>query len=229
MNFKGPNRNYSAKSKKINKILMDSIESAVEEIESTRLDEGQMTSMDRSPRGIETEENRIYFYCPIGDSEALELNRLIRRLDVEMQYLSSRLSCPTVPIHLHIHSPGGSVFSGLSIVDTMLSCKTPIYTYVDGSAASAATLIACCGTIGHRYVGNHSFMLVHQPHIEWYGKLDDFRDEIQNQKELYEAIINIYLKRTNFTREELEDLLQHELWLNAQTCIEKGLADKINE
>lgn len=189
--------------------------------------DGDAFEMDASPPGIETEENRIYFYSPIGDKEALELNRIIRRLDVEMQYLSSRLAGPVVPIHLHIHSPGGSLFSGLSIVDTMLTCKTPIYTYIDGSAASAATLIACCGALGHRYVGRHSFMLVHQPHIEWYGKLDDFRDEIQNQKELYESIIGIYLERTKFTREELEDLLQHELWLNAQTCIDKGLADAV--
>lgn len=193
----------------------------------TVMDEHVVQSMDRTPQGIEAEENRIYFYCPIGDKEALELNRMIRRLDVEMQYLSSRLAGPVVPIHLHIHSPGGSLFSGLSIVDTMLTCKTPIYTYIDGSAASAATLIACCGAKGHRYVGKHSFMLVHQPHIEWYGKLDDFRDEIQNQKELYDAITNIYLERTNFTREELEDLLQHELWLNSATCIEKGLADAL--
>jgi ATP-dependent protease ClpP protease subunit len=190
-----------------------------------KLDEDFGSMEGPGTMGIEAEENRIYFYCPIGDKEALELNRLIRRLDVEMQYLSSRLAGPVIPIHLHIHSPGGSVFSGLSIVDTMLTCKTPIHTYIDGSAASAATLIACCGTLGHRYVGKHSFMLVHQPHIEWYGKLDDFRDEIQNQKELYEAIISIYLERTKFTREELEDLLQHELWLNGQTCIDRGLAD----
>jgi len=201
---------------------------AIGEHSEIEMDEQVVQMAERSPQGIETEENRIYFYCPIGDKEALELNRLIRRLDVEMQYLSSRLSGPVIPIHLHIHSPGGSLFSGLSIVDTMLTCKTPIHTYIDGSAASAATLIACCGTQGHRYVGKHSFMLVHQPHIEWYGKLDDFRDEIQNQKELYEAIISIYLERTKFTREELEDLLQHELWLNAQTCVEKGLADSLS-
>jgi len=182
-------------------------------------------SPDRIPRGIEVEENTIYFYCPIGDKEALELNRLIRRLDIEMQYLANRLGCESVPIHLHIHSPGGSLFSGLAIVDTMLNCKTPIHTYIDGSAASAATLIACCGTKGKRSVGKNSFMLIHQPHIEWMGKLDDFRDEIKNQKELYEKIIDIYSSQTNFKKKELEDLLQHELWLNAETCVEKGLAD----
>jgi len=201
-------------------------------VQEGMISEEMMTEMmdmspDRTPRGIETEENRIYFYCPIGDREALELNRLLRRLDVEMQYLQNRLDCPPVPIHLHIHSPGGSLFSGLAIVDTMRACKTPIYTYIDGSAASAATLIACCGEKGHRHMGQSSFMLVHQPQIEWYGKLDDFRDEIENQKELYDRIIEIYTKNTKFKKKELEELLQHELWLNAETCVKKGLADKI--
>ena len=51
-----------------------------------QVDYTEMNSLsgDRIPRGIEVEENRIYFYCPIGGSEALELNRLLRRLDVEM-------------------------------------------------------------------------------------------------------------------------------------------------
>jgi ATP-dependent Clp endopeptidase proteolytic subunit ClpP len=178
-------------------------------------------------RGIEVEENRIYFYCPVGEQEALELNHVLRRLDVEMQYLSMRLGCGVVPIHLHIHSPGGSLFAGLSVVDTMLRCKTPIHTYVEGSAASAATFIACCGTKGYRHIGKHSFMLVHQPQIEWAGKLDEFRDEIKNQKEFFDKIMQIYLDRTKFGRKELEDLLQHELWMNADTCIEKGLVDSI--
>jgi ATP-dependent Clp endopeptidase proteolytic subunit ClpP len=188
--------------------------------------EHEMVSV-QNERGIEVEENRIYFYCPVGEQEALELNHLLRRLDVEMQYLSARLGCGVVPIHLHIHSPGGSLFSGLSIVDTMLRCKTPIHTYVEGSAASAATFIACCGTKGYRHIGKHSFMLVHQPQIEWAGKLDEFRDEIKNQKELFDKILQIYLDRTEFDQEELEELLQHELWLNADTCLEKGLADVI--
>lgn len=178
-------------------------------------------------KSIEVEENRIYFYCPIGDREALELNRLIRRLDVDMQYLSSRLGSSEVPIHLHIHSPGGCIFAGLSIVDTMRRCKTPIYTYVEGSAASAATFIAISGAKNHRYIGKNSFMLVHQPQIEWYGKLDEFHDEIKNQKELYDKILQIYLENTKFKKKELEELLQHELWLNADTCLEKGLVDHI--
>lgn len=182
---------------------------------------------DRVPRGIECEENSIYFYCPIGEREALELNRLIRRLDIEMQYLQNRLDCGTVPIHLHIQSPGGSVFAGLSIYDTIKKCKTPVYTYVEGSAASAATLIACAGEKGHRHIGPSAYMLVHQPHLEWIGKLDDFRDEVENQKVIYKKLLKIYLDNTNFKRKELTELLEHELWLSAEKCVEKGLVDKI--
>ena len=181
---------------------------------------------DRVPRGIEVEENRIYFYCQVGDYEALELNRLIRRLDIEMKYLSNRLECKSVLIHLHIHSPGGSVFAGLSIVDCIKSCKTDVYTYVDGSAASAATMISMSGK--KRFISKNSFMLLHQPQLSWEGKLDEFHDEILNQKNLYEKLSGVYLENSNMNQKELDDLLKHELWLPAEKCLELGLVDKIS-
>ena len=184
-------------------------------------------SMERTPRGIESEENRIYFYCPVGDYEALELNRLLRRLDVEMVYLSERLGSPKIPIHLHVSSPGGSVFAGLSIVDTMRSCKSDIYTYIDGSAASAATLISSSGKKGKRFIGKNAFMLIHQPHLDWSGKLDDFHDEILNQEHINEKLNEIYLHNTKLKSEELLNLLNHELWLPSEKCLEIGLVDKI--
>jgi len=180
---------------------------------------------DRVPRGIELEENRIFFYCPVGDHEALEVNRLLRRLDIEMQYLSNRLDCKPVPIHLHIHSPGGSVFAGLSIYDTIKSCKSAVHTYVDGSAASAATLLSVAGK--KRLISKNSFMLLHQQHLEWAGKLDDFRDEIENQKSLTEKIRQIYLENTKMNEETLDELLKHEFWLNSDKCLELGLVDSI--
>ena len=180
---------------------------------------------DRTPRGIEVDENRIYFYCPVGDYEALELNRLLRRLDIEMKYLSNRLACRSVPIHLHVHSPGGSIFAGLSIVDSIRSCKTEVHTYVDGSAASAATLITTSGK--RRSMSKNSFMLLHQPQLEWSGKLNEFKDEILNQDNLYEKLATIYLENSKMNREELDELLKHELWLDASRCLELGLIDKI--
>ena len=184
-----------------------------------------MSPTDRIPRGIEIEENRIFFYCPIGDYEALELNRTIRRLDIEMQDLSQRLSCEPVPIHLHIHSPGGSLFGGLSVYDTIKSCTSNVHTYIDGSAASAATLISLAGS--KKIMSKNSFMLIHQQHIDWAGKLDDFIDEIENQKSVTQKIKKIYLAHTNMDEETLNDLLEHELWLDAEKCLELGLVDLI--
>lgn len=181
--------------------------------------------MERVPRGIEVDENRIYFYCTVGQNEALELNRLIRKLDVEMKYLADRLACGKVPIHLHINSPGGDAFSGLSIVDTIRSCRTPVHTYVDGSAASAATLISMAGD--KRYASENSFMLLHQPSIVWGGKLDEFMDEIENQKSIYEKIKSLYLENSKISADDLDELLQHELWLDVEKCIEYGFIDKV--
>jgi len=180
---------------------------------------------DRVPRGIEVEENRIFFYCPVGEYEALELNRMVRRLDVEMQYLSNRLGSKTIPIHLHIHSPGGSIFAGLSAYDTLKNTKTPVYTYVEGSAASAATLISLGGK--KRHIAKNGFMLIHQQQLEWAGKLDDFMDEVENQKELTERLREIYLVETKMQEKELDDLLKRELWLNSEVCLNVGLVDVV--
>ena len=192
-----------------------------------QVDYTEMNSLsgDRIPRGIEVEENRIYFYCPIGGSEALELNRLLRRLDVEMEYLKNRLECREVPIHLHIHSPGGSVFAGLSIVDTIKNCKTSVYTYIDGSAASAATLVSIAGK--KRFIGKNGYMLIHQPQIEWAGKFDEFMDEIANQKSLYEKVVSLYLEHTVIEEDDLKEMLDHELWMDSDRCLELGLVDKV--
>ena len=177
--------------------------------------------------GIEVEENHIYFYAPVTEKEALELVRIIRRLDIEMGYLSERIGLKKrPPIHLHIQSPGGDIFSGLNVCDAIDNCKTDIYTYIEGSAASAATLISSRGK--KRFISKRSFMLIHQPQILWAGKHDEFIDEIENQKNIFATVKQIYLETSKIDEEELEEMLKHELWLPAKKCLELGLVDGIN-
>ena len=176
--------------------------------------------------GIEVEENHIYFYAPVTEKESLELVRILRRLDIEMGYLAARIGLKkNPPIHLHIHSPGGDIFSGLSICDVIDKCKTDVHTYVEGSAASASTLISSRGK--KRFITKNSFMLIHQPQILWAGKHDEFIDEIENQKNIFDTVKSIYLETTKMKEEELEDLLKHELWLTSSRCLELGLVDII--
>jgi len=154
------------------------------------------------PAGIEVEENHVYFYCPVMERESLELVRILRRLDIEMKYLADRIGLDkNPPIHLHIQSPGGDIFSGLNICDVISRCRTDIYTYVEGSAASASTMISCCGK--KRFITKNSFMLVHQPQIIWAGKHDEFIDEVENQKNIYTTVKQIYLDSTKMKPDEL--------------------------
>jgi len=178
------------------------------------------------PAGIEVEENHVYFYCPVLEREALELVRILRRLDIEMSYLANRIGLEkNPPIHLHIYSPGGDIFAGLSICDVITKCSTDVYTYIEGSAASAATMISCCGK--KRFITQNSFMLIHQPQIMWAGKHDEFIDEIENQKIIYATVKQIYLDRTKMDEEQLDEMLKHELWLPSKKCLELGLVDEI--
>ena len=70
-------------------------------------------------------------------------------------------------------------------------------------------------------------MLIHQPQILWAGKHDEFIDEIENQKVIFDTIKKIYLETSKIDEESLEDLLKHELWLPSERCLELGLVDTI--
>ena len=78
-------------------------------------------------------------------------------------------------------------------------------------------------------MSKNSFMLIHQQQIDWAGKLDDFMDEIENQKIITEKIKEIYLINTKMKKKKLDDLLGHELWLDCDKCLALGLVDKITD
>ena len=185
-----------------------------------------MSNTFQKDSGIEVEENKVYFYTDVGEREALELNKIIRHLDLEMEFFARRLGlAETPPIKLHIHSPGGSFFSALSIVDTIKSCKCPVYTYIDGFAASAATMISVVGK--KRFATQNSFMLIHQQRMMWEGKHADFIDEIENQKHVTDTIQKIYLEHTKMEEKELQSILKRELHMPAAECLKLGLIDEI--
>jgi ATP-dependent protease ClpP protease subunit len=175
--------------------------------------------------GVEVEDNKIFFYCPVGTKEVLELNKVLARLDTAMQVAALQLNIQPPPIELHIHSDGGSVFSGMAAMDFILRCKTPVHTYIDGSAASAATLMSVAGK--KRFIHKNSFMLIHQLSTFVHGKFEEFKDEIRNQELLMETIKRSYKEHSKMTDEQIASLLKHDLWLDANTALEYGLVDEI--
>lgn len=179
------------------------------------------------PEGVVVDENKVYFYAPVNSDTVLELNQILRTLDVEMRCLSVRFGMPEpFPIELHIHSDGGDLFSGFAAADTISSLQTPVHTYVEGSAASAATLMSVCGK--RRFITKSSLMLIHQlSALMVEGTHEQFRDEFVNQELLMTKIKDIYRAHTKLGEEELEELLKHDLWLDANRCLELGLVDVV--
>jgi len=130
-------------------------------------------------------------------------------------------------IYLHINSYGGSVFAGISSMDTIvrLKEKVDIITIVEGGVASAGTFLSVVGT--NRWMTKNSFMLIHQLSSSTWGKYSELKDDIQNCDRLMDMIKRIYKQYTKVPDSEVDQILDHDLWWDADKCLEMKLIDKI--
>jgi len=192
---------------------------------ATTAEDPKAASNDKS-NVVEAVNNRIYFYSEVSRQKVLVLNKSLRNLNDnllnQMQLLS--LDNPA-SIFLHVNSFGGSVFAGLSAVDYVKSCDIPVTTVVEGCAASAATLFSVVGT--HRQIRNNSFMLVHQISSGMWGKYEELKDSMENCDLFMRIIKEIYEEHTKVPKKKLKEILKHDLWFDAETCLEYGLVDEI--
>jgi len=195
---------------------------------------GGEVDADESPKIITLEKsyesspigNRIYFYSEVNKDSVLNLIRQIDDLTRQMKMIQFSLNLPEPPrIEIHICSDGGDIFAGMSAVDKIVDNPIPIDTYCEGMVASAATLISSVGA--RRYITKSSCMLVHQVSSGLWGNYMQFKDEIKNLELLMNLIKGVYLKKTKFEFSELDDILSHDLCMDAKTCLDYGLVDVI--
>ena len=130
-----------------------------------------------------------------------------------------------IPLRLYINSYGGSVFAGFSSVDYILNSKVPIHTIIDGCAASAATIMSVVGS--HRQINKHAFMLIHQLSSSSWGKFEELKDDMKNNEMLMKRIKDIYTQHTRIPKRKLTEILKHDIWWDAETCLKYGLVDEI--
>ena len=174
---------------------------------------------------IRTENNHIYFYSKVNKSYCLDLNIEIKKVEQKMLQHALKFSIDPPPIIIHINSFGGSVFAAMSTIDTIKSCKVPVHTIIEGASASAGTLISVVGN--KRYIGKNSHMLIHQLSSSFWGKMAEFNDEMKNLNKLMDLIRDIYLEHTKVPKKKLKEILKHDLWWDAEKCLEMGLVDEI--
>tara|TARA_R110002072_G_scaffold63483_1_gene157884 strand:- start:150 stop:770 length:621 start_codon:yes stop_codon:yes gene_type:complete len=169
-------------------------------------------------------ENNLYFYGDITEANILELNASLHELDKKLSVTNVFLDIRPI-INLHINSYGGSLFAGLASVDVLRNLNSEVHSYVEGAAASAATIISVSCT--KRFIGKYSKMLIHQLSSGLYGKYNELEDDMENNKHLMTTIKSIYKRYTTIPMKKLDEILKHDLWFDSKTCLKYGLVDEI--
>jgi ATP-dependent Clp protease protease subunit len=182
-------------------------------------------SDDEHSNDIYREENHVYFYTDIDRTTISQLNILLREAEEYCVVMGLRLRLDSIPIYLHVYSNGGYIYSAFSAIDLIESLKVPVYSVIEGATASAGTLISIVCT--KRFIRPLGYMLIHQLSGACWGKMTEITDEYNNLKDMMKKLQAIYLKHTNLSSKKLNDLLRHDLWLDADQSISYGLVDEL--
>ena len=164
------------------------------------------------------EERIVFVGGPIDDAVA---NSIIAQL------LYLECEDPEKDIYLYINSPGGIVYSGLAIYDTMQYIKPDIATICIGMAASMGSLLLAAGTKGKRYALSNSRVMIHQPHGGVQGQAADIEIEAREIIRLKQLLNTIYAKHTGHPVEKIEHDVDRNYWMSAQEAKEYGIIDEI--
>ena len=174
---------------------------------------------------IQVNNNNIYFYSPINIESCFNLKTILLGLDNELQEFKIKYNIEPPPINLHIESGGGELMPTLYIIDLIKSLKTPLHSYVDGYAASAATLISVVAD--KRFMTNNSLILIHQLSGGQNGKMAEMEDEMTNLNTLMTIIRDVYLENTKLNDTVLNRLLLKDIWLTSDICLKYNIVDEV--
>ena len=130
-------------------------------------------------------------------------------------------------VQIYINSPGGSVYAGLGIYDTMQFIKPDVATICTGIAASMAAVLLCAGQDGKRSALKHSRVMIHQPMSGTQGQVSDMeiavRETLKVKKELYDIISN----HSGKTYEQVEKDSDRDYWMTSSEALEYGMIDEV--
>ncbi|MDW8383882.1 MAG: ATP-dependent Clp protease proteolytic subunit [Flammeovirgaceae bacterium] len=134
---------------------------------------------------------------------------------------------PKKDVKMYINSPGGSVYAGLGIYDTMQYISPDVATICTGLAASMGAVLLCAGTPGKRTALPHSRVMIHQPLGGAQGQASDIeitaREVMKLKKELYEIIS----KHSKQSYEKIWQDADRDYWMRAEEAKEYGLIDEV--
>lgn len=165
-------------------------------------------------------ERIIFLGTPIDDQVA---NVIVAQL------LFLNHEDPEKEIRMYINSPGGQIYAGLAIYDTMQIITNPISTVAVGVTASFGTVLLTAGTKGRRYALPHATVHMHQPLGGAQGQATDIAIQAKQIMTLKSLLNNIMSKHTGQPLDVIERDLDRDYYLDAKQAVEYGLVDQIIE
>jgi ATP-dependent Clp protease, protease subunit len=165
-------------------------------------------------------ERIIFLGTPIDDQVA---NLVVAQL------LHLESDDPDKDISIYINSPGGSIYAGLAIYDTMNFIKPDVATMCVGVAMSMGSLLLAAGAKGKRAVLPNSRILIHQPSAGFEGQSTDIEIHAREILNIRARIDKIYAEHTGLSEEQVRADMERDRFFNAEQALEYGLVDKILE
>lgn len=160
----------------------------------------------------------LYIYDVVGDSwTGNDASALVKEI---AGYKKKR-------INARINSPGGSVFDGVAIFNALKNHDGGVTTFVDGLAASIASIIALAGE--RIIMADNAMMMIHNPSSFSYGEAKDLRKDADVLDQIKETLINTYVNKTGNAREDVAADMDKETWFTASEAKAYGLVTEVSE
>ncbi|TMC60579.1 MAG: ATP-dependent Clp protease proteolytic subunit [Chloroflexi bacterium] len=163
-------------------------------------------------------ERIVFLGTPINDQVANAIVAQLLFLDRED---------PERDINLYINSPGGVIYSGMAILDTMQLIRAPISTIAVGSTASFGTIVLAAGTQGKRYALPNATIHLHQPLGGMEGQATDIAIHAKEILRLRDKINEILVKATGQPWERIARDTERDFFLDAKGAVEYGIVDEV--
>lgn len=136
---------------------------------------------------------------------------------------------PKKDIKLYINSPGGSVYDGLAIIDTMNYIEPDVQTIGIGLQASMGAMLLSAGAKGKRFALPNARIMIHQPSSGTEGKITDQEIALKEGIYLKKVLIDMMAKNTGKSAKEIEKDMDRDNWMSAEEAKDYGIIDEVIE
>ena len=215
MNFGEEFRNFAVKDRGINSLSVNNLISSVTPyiIEERQLNVAQMDVFSRLMM-----DRIIFMGTGVNDNVA-------NIIQAQLLFLESVDSSKDISIY--INSPGGGVYAGLGIYDTMQFIKPEVATICTGMAASMAAVLMCAGQKGKRSALTHSRIMIHQPMGGAQGQASDIEITAREIMKLKDELYQIIAQHTGQDIEKVRQDSDRDYWMKSQEAKDYGMIDEI--